>query len=111
MILAIDFDGTIAEHRPGNIGNLKKDALRIINQLYKEGHYIIIWTTRTGERLAEMIEFLNEIKLKYHKINENAPWKMILSKPSPKIHADIYIDDHCINGVPEWDEIYKIING
>ena len=51
MVLAIDFDGCIVEETYPEIGELRKDAKKIINQLVQDGHYIIIWTCRTGEYL------------------------------------------------------------
>lgn len=46
MIFAIDFDGTIVEHKYPEIGALKPSAKQVINELYGKGHYIIIWRSR-----------------------------------------------------------------
>ena len=47
-ILALDFDGTIVEHKFPDIGALKPNVVGVINQLFNEGYYIIIWTCRSG---------------------------------------------------------------
>ena len=59
FILAIDFDGTIATDSFPEVGTLIKDADRIIQKLYEEGHDIIINTCRTGkyEGLAEYFAY------------------------------------------------------
>lgn len=115
-IIAIDFDGTIVEQSYPEMGKIKKNAKSIINRLYDEGNTIIIWTVRSNANnaLDSMIRFLEEKQIKYHKINENAD--SILNDSSwtdfsPKIYADIYIDDRGIKGIPGWNKIYKLING
>lgn len=108
MIIAIDFDGTIVEHKFPEIGKLRKDAKEVINQLYNEGHYIIIWTCRyEGFAVEQMELFLAANDIKYHCINQNHP--ELLFSPKPKIYADIYIDDRQVGGLPSWKEIYNII--
>lgn len=111
VIIAVDFDGTIVEHKFPEIGELKKDAKEVINKLYDDGYYIIIWTCRAGYQLIDMVNFLKEKEIKYHKVNENAPFEMIGFKPSPKIFANIYIDDANLDSLPEWTKIYRRITG
>ena len=106
-VIAIDFDGTIVEHKFPDIGKLLPNAKKAISALYHFGFYIIIYTCRGGVEVVEMIKFLDFKKVPYHKINENAPFEMIKFKPSPKIYADVYIDDHNIFHNPSWKEIYE----
>ena len=115
-ILAIDFDGTIVEHRYPDVGELKPNAVKIINRLHAEGFTIIIWTCRGQADLVS--DHLEVLGIKYDYINENAPnvremfgvgpdeeWE-----PSRKIYADIYIDDRQLGGIPDdWETIYCII--
>jgi len=108
-IIAIDFDGTIVDHEFPDIGELRKDSKEVINRLYDEDYYIIIWTCRAAFQLIEAIKFLNENNIKYHKINENADFDIIGFKPSPKIFYNILIDDAMLGGIPKWKEIYKRI--
>ena len=111
MVLAIDFDGCVVEEAYPEIGELRKDAKKIINQLVQDGHYVIIWTCRTGEYLHKAELFLIENKIHYHKINQHHPKDLLYYKEyGPKIGADYYLDDKCIAGLPSWERIYKIIN-
>ncbi len=113
MVIAIDFDDTIAEAvQPynGEVGTIIRDAKKYINRLYGEGHYIIIWTCRGDISLVNMINWLDEQGINYHKVNENAYMKIIGFKPSPKIYYDLLIDDKILGGLPSWKEIYEIIN-
>ncbi len=120
MIIAIDFDGTIVEHKFPYIGRLKPNAVETITRLYHEGHKIIIWTCRTSQRngnfpkdakptIFDVKEFLDENNIPYHTINNNIP--EIAFQPSPKVYADIYIDDKQLGGIPnDWEDIYNLIN-
>ena len=108
MIIAIDFDETIVEHEFPGIGDLKPNAKKVINQLYQDGHCIIIWTCRYTEKsLIDMKRFLYDNDIKYHKINENS--QFLTFNPYPKIYADIYIDDKQLGGLPLWLSIYDDI--
>lgn len=112
MVIAIDFDGTIVEHEYPAIGKLLPDAEEVINKLYDDGHYIIIWTCRSDDlSINQMIDFLNKEEIHYHKVNENAPYSLIHFSPAPKILAHVYIDDRMVGGLPEWKEIYRLISG
>ena len=117
MVIAIDFDGTIVEHKWPEIGSLRKNAKTVINRLYDAGAKIIIWTCRTQDSwLAdrnthqEAIDFLKKEGIKFHEINKNVSIQGGFN-PSPKIYADLYIDDRQLGGIPDdWEEIYKIIS-
>lgn len=108
MIFAIDFDGTIVKHEYPKIGDLRPRAKSVINKLYDKGHYIIIWTCRNDPELTEAINYLKMIRIKYHKVNENAPLKLVGFKTAPKIFANVYIDDLNLGGFPGWDYVRKL---
>ena len=42
MIINIDFDGTIVEHRYPDIGKNVPGAISVITQLWLEGHKLIL---------------------------------------------------------------------
>jgi len=42
MIFAIDFDGTIVEHKYPLIGNLVPNSLNVIESLIKHGHLVYL---------------------------------------------------------------------
>jgi hydroxymethylpyrimidine pyrophosphatase-like HAD family hydrolase len=96
MIFAIDFDGTIVEHKYPMIGELKPNAKEVINKLVENNHKIIIWTCRyLAEDLKVMTDFLYANAIKFHAVNCNAH-SIIDFCPEPKIYADYYIDDRDI---------------
>jgi hypothetical protein len=102
MIVAIDFDLTIVDASGGLIDGAK-DA---INQLHADGHYIIIWTSRVGDSLAEAIQLLNDNDIAFDKVNENMDG---IANDPRKVIADCYIDDKNINGIPAWSDILNIL--
>ncbi len=53
MIIAVDFDGTIVEHKYPKIGREKPFAIDTLRRLAGEGHKIILWTSREGELLED----------------------------------------------------------
>lgn len=110
-ILAIDFDGTIAEAAFPGIGKIIPGAKKYINLLYDEGYKILIHTCRTGSFEGDAENFLRRSGIKYHYINSNLPCQIEFFKQDcRKLSADMYIDDKCLMGLPEtWEEIYNII--
>lgn len=110
FILAIDFDGTIAELTYPEIGELRKGADVVIRQLWEDGHKIVINTCRSGIHVAWVEMFLQKHKIPYHAINQNLPEIIEMYEcDSRKVSADYYIDDKCLMGLPSWQEIYLII--
>jgi len=98
MIIAIDYDMTIVDAS----GALFEGAAGAINKLRADGNYIIIWTSRTGDSLAEAIKNLNDNGVEFDKVNENMDG---IANDPRKIIADCYIDDKNILGIPSWDDI------
>ena len=56
MRIAVDFDGTIVEHRYPEIGKEIPFAVATLKQLIREGHLLILWSVREGELLDEAVE-------------------------------------------------------
>ena len=109
MIIAIDFDGTIVEHRYPAIGKELPFALETIKALQKKQHQIILWTYRSGRTLEEAVEFCRKGGVEFYAVNKNYPEEIFDSSISRKINADIYIDDRNVGGFPGWGKIYYII--
>jgi histidinol phosphatase-like enzyme len=108
--IALDFDGTIVEENYPNIGELRAEAKYYINKLYDDGFTIIINTCRSGVFAENAKNFLIKNKIRFHYFNENDPVLIKqYSSDCRKISADVYIDDRCLTGLPEWEEIYKIL--
>jgi hypothetical protein len=103
LIIAIDMDGTIVDNEYPGIGCLKPNAKKVINQLYDDGHQIVIWTCRNNNFTPgdkdNMINFLNYNGIKFHKVNENADGA---TPAFPKIYYDILIDDRSLIFTDDW---------
>jgi histidinol phosphatase-like enzyme len=111
MIIAIDFDGTIVADQYPEIGQLKPNAKEVIQQLKEDGHYIIIWTCRTGTRMYQVRDFLNEQEIPFDQINKSNPDNVEkYGIDTRKVYADVYIDDKGLHELPEdWIDIYVMI--
>jgi hydroxymethylpyrimidine pyrophosphatase-like HAD family hydrolase len=111
MIIAVDFDGTIVEHRYPKIGEELLFAFAALKELQKQGHRLILWTFRSGNELDEAVEFCRKNGIEFYAVNESFPGEIFDMKTvSRKINADIFIDDRNIGGFPGWSEIWKILN-
>lgn len=49
MTIAVDFDGTIVEHRYPRIGEEIPFAVETLKLLQQEKHRLILWSVREGE--------------------------------------------------------------
>ena len=107
MIIAIDFDGTIVEHKYPEIGRPIPFAIETLLQLQKENHKLILWTVREGALLQEAIDYCAERGLYFYANNANYPEEVV---PSPrKLSVDMFIDDRNLGGLPDWGVIYKAV--
>lgn len=109
LIIAVDFDGTIVEHRYPEIGRTRPLAFQTLKALQAKGHRIILWTYREGEKLEEAVRFCKKHGLEFYAVNKHYPEEKPEDENSRKILADIYIDDRNLGGIPSWSEIYKMI--
>jgi uncharacterized HAD superfamily protein len=116
LIIAIDFDNTIAKTEYPLIIALMPHAKEVINKLAEEGHTIIVHSCRASKPAEDMKVFLDCHGIHYHHINENDPNRIkIYGFDTRKISADVYIDDHnigCrgINWLVVYDEIQAYLN-
>lgn len=112
MTIAVDFDGTIVEHRYPKIGKEIPFAIDTLKLLTKERHKLILWSVREGELLEEAVEWCRQRGVEFYAINKDYPEEMEMhSGFSRKIKADLFIDDRNIGGLPDWGTIYRIIQG
>ncbi len=111
MTIAVDFDGTIVEHKYPAVGKPQLFAFETLKQLQKQGHKLILWTYRAGKELDDAVEFCKENGIEFYAVNKNYPEeKFDESSISRKIYADVYIDDRNIGGFPGWSKIWEILN-
>jgi trehalose-6-phosphatase len=110
MIIAIDFDGTLHMGKWPGIGIPAPYAIEIMRKLKADGHYLIIWTCREGERQTEMINWMLEKGIPFDRINNHHPDSVgKYGSNSRKVYAHLYIDDKQVGGLPAWNDIYEFI--
>lgn len=111
MLIAVDFDGTIVEHKYPAIGKERPFAIDTLKHLAAEGNRLVLWTAREGKLLEEAVEFCHERGLDFYAVNSDKPATSLKfdSTSGRKLAADIYIDDHNLGGLPDWGEIYEMI--
>lgn len=109
MIIALDFDGTIVQHKYPEIGSEIPFATATIRKLIEEKHRIILWTVRRGKLLQDAVDWCNERGIEFYAVNKSYPEEEI-SEGYCKVNADLFIDDRNLGGLPNWGDIYKMIS-
>jgi len=109
LVIAVDFDGTIVEHRFPEIGRIRPFAFETMKALQSKNHRLILWTHRSGRQLTDAVEFCRLNGIEFYAVNKNYPEEKWCENDSRKIVADIYIDDRNLGGLPSWGEIYQVI--
>ena len=111
MKIAIDFDGTIVEHRYPEIGKELPFATSTLKLLTnKHNHQLILWTVRRGELLQEAVDWCKERGVEFYAVNKNFPEEDVDNGGGYcKIDAELFIDDRNLGGLPNWGEIYRMI--
>lgn len=124
MIIAVDFDGTIVDHRFPDIGQESPGAIKWLKAFQDAGAKLILWTMRSDGSvdetpLADAVAFCRERGLEFWGVNANpeqASWTQ-----SPKVYAHVYIDDAALGcplrenpragGRPfvEWDIVGPLV--
>jgi hydroxymethylpyrimidine pyrophosphatase-like HAD family hydrolase len=107
MIIAVDFDGTIVEHRYPAIGKERLFAFETLKALQKKGHILILWTYRSGVLLDEAVEYCRQNGVEFYAVNRSYPEEEYTDDISRKVNADMFIDDRNFGGMPSWGEIYQ----
>jgi len=94
MNIGVDFDGTCVTHEFPKIGE-NIGAVPVLKKIIKSGHNIILNTMRSDIcNLQEAIDWFASNGIKLYGINENPRQKSWTT--SPKVYADLYIDDAAI---------------
>lgn len=109
LIIGVDFDGTIVEDRYPGIGKPRIFAFETLKRLQEDGHRLILWTYRCGERLDDAVEFCQKNGIIFYAVNQSFPEEQFDGTKSRKIYADLFIDDRNIGGVLGWGEVYQMI--
>ena len=111
MTIAVDFDGTIVEHRYPEIGEEKPFAVQTLRMLIADHHRLILWSVREGKLLDDAVEWCRERGIEFYAVNRDYPEETENGNEhySRKIKVDIFIDDRNIGGLPDWGTIYSMI--
>ena len=106
LIIAVDFDGTIVEHKYPSIGKEIPNSLYFLKKLKEMHHILIMWTCREGKELQEAVDYCKSRGLEFDAVNENiVDFGNNLAKH--KILFDLSIDDKNMDAKIDWTYIYK----
>lgn len=116
MIIAVDFDGTIVEHRYPAIGKEIPFAIDTLKRLIDDGHKLVLWSVREGELLDDAVRWCEERGLRFYAVNKNfdedSDNENLKNNAaySRKLKAKVFIDDRNVGGLPDWGVIYQLIS-
>ncbi len=116
MIIAVDFDGTIVEHRYPEIGKEIPFAIETLKRLSDDGHRLILWSVREGQLLEDAVKWCEERGLRFYAVNRNFDEdgdnedRNSNAAYSRKLKAKMFIDDRNVGGLPDWGVIYQLIS-
>jgi hypothetical protein len=110
MNIAVDFDGTCVTHAFPQVGK-EIGSVPVLKELVANGHKVYLFTMRSDFKgsaspeeievsdhyLQDAVEWFKSNDIPLSGINENPEQKSWTS--SPKVYADLYIDDAAL-GVP-----------
>ena len=109
-VIAVDFDGTIVEHKYPAIGKEMLFAFATLKELNKKGHKLILWTYRVGKYLDEAVEFCKQNGVEFYAVNKNFPDEAMDETVARKINADVFIDDRNVGGFLGWSDIWQTLH-
>ncbi len=112
MTIAVDFDGTIVEHRYPAIGREIPFAIQTLKMLIKDQHRLILWSVREGKTLQEAVDWCKERGVEFYAVNKDYPEETQEGNKnySRKLKVDLFIDDRNLGGIPDWGMIYQMIS-
>lgn len=90
-IVAVDFDGTVVDHRYPDVGPTLPLAVEKLKEMTTSGIKIILWTMRSGKELEDAVNWYKQHDIPLFGINKNPQQRHWTS--SPKAYAHLYIDD------------------
>jgi len=82
MTIAVDFDGTIVEHRYPEIGKELPFATQTLKMLIEDRHKLILWSVREGKLLDDAVEWCRKRGVEFYAVNKD-----FRKKTSPRTRA------------------------
>ncbi|MBQ9138685.1 MAG: hypothetical protein IJX65_08625 [Alistipes sp.] len=95
-VIAIDFDGTCVTHDYPYIGS-DIGAVPVLRELADAGYHLVLNTMRSGRLEKDAVRWFKDNNIPLYGVNTNPDQKSWTA--SPKVYADLYIDDAAL-GVP-----------
>ena len=111
MIIAIDFDGTLVEHKYPEIGREIPFAFETLRRLQQDKHRLFLWPVREGRLLDDALAFCRERGIEFYAVNRDYPEeeKGANRHYSRKLTAALFIADRNLGGLPDWGTIYEMV--
>lgn len=116
VVIGLDFDGTVVTHEFSEIGNNIPNCIETLKRITDQGGKLVLITMRSGKALAEAVAYLNYHEIPLFGVNNNPGQH----SKSPKIFANIYIDDAALgcpltnselsdNAYVDWEKVEKYL--
>ncbi|MDI1353528.1 MAG: hydrolase [bacterium] len=109
-VIAVDFDGTLVEHKYPAIGKEMLFAFATLKALQQKGHKLILWTIRTGSLLDDAVEYCRQNGVEFYAVNKNYPEEILDERTSRKLNADVFIDDRMLGGFIGWSDVWQTLH-
>jgi len=108
MIIAIDFDNTLAYTEYPVIIKPVKAMITYCLEMKSEGHTLILNTCRCGSFLDDAVKFCKSYGLEFDYVNKNSEGRIAkFGGDSRKISADLYIDDKAVHPIDMYSSEEK----
>lgn len=101
MRIAVDVDGVLANGKDKyweEMCRANENIVKMVNELYKQGHTILIWTARPWDNVRQLKAFLTLNGVRHHGI--------MMEKGS----ADVYLDDKA-HRIDSPEKLKEVANG
>lgn len=99
-VIAIDLDNTIWTEEFPNMGIPFPNAIETINEFIENKIEVVIWSARHYENIKECVYYLIDV----YDLNPNVKVNIhsnifvgLYDYSSPKVSADLYLDDKALN--------------
>lgn len=110
MRVCFDIDGTLCPNTNGKYEEAEpyQDMIDLVNNLYDDGHYIILSTARG---MGSLDNVPNKAATKWYRFTQNQleDWGVRYNELHlGKIHADVYVDDKGFRVKPDGSSVDEL---
>ena len=70
-----------------------------------------MWSVREGKLLDDAVKWCKDRGVEFYAVNKDYPEETLSNNNhfSRKLKADVFIDDRNLGGLPDWGQIYNMI--